>query len=342
MWPDCGNTYGLLTFTNGQNDVKATLNLAYDKWVDRVQQASGLAETIATWRESARLIENSTRGLVTRTKRFVKNVKSDWKTAKRYAKKNGNDVADQFLVESFGSFYGNMKKFWEQLGYQRSILTAALKAGLRYPLTLLQKMANLWLAYSFGVKPTVESIYDSMEAMTDEPPVETVTARTMRSFTINRKGYLSRLVSRCSVGARISGRVKVTNPNLALASQLGFTNPILLGFQIIPFSFVLDWYTGMERFLSSFTDLLGLEVSDPYYAYICRGLDDSTKWFNVQETSWANNQCTFVVTQRLLGLYRPLPTWPSSAQLGRSMTRVLNAVALLVTILSRGRIPRFD
>lgn len=63
---------------------------------------------------------------------------------------------------------------------------------------------------------------------------------------------------------KIGATVKVDNPNLWLANQLGFVNPALVFVDGVPFSFVVGWFVNIEQFLSSFTDFWGIGITDPY------------------------------------------------------------------------------
>jgi len=55
----------------------------------------------------------------------------------------------------------------------------------------------------------------------------------------------------------------VDNPNLRLASQMGFINPLTVAWELVPFSFVLDWFANVGACLASFTDFTGLQLLEP-------------------------------------------------------------------------------
>jgi hypothetical protein len=68
----------------------------------------------------------------------------------------------------------------------------------------------------------------------------------------------NRLVTR--VNARINGvaRYKISDPTMKQVSQFGITNPLLLAWELIPYSFVVDWLFPVGRFLSSLDALNGI------------------------------------------------------------------------------------
>ena len=61
----------------------------------------------------------------------------------------------------------------------------------------------------------------------------------------------------CTAGLRI------TNPNTALLTQLGLTNPLLVAWDIIPFSFVVDWFIPVSTYLKRYNDMAGFSYVDP-------------------------------------------------------------------------------
>lgn len=128
---------------------------------------------------------------------------------------------------------------------------------------------------------------------------------------------------------RCQGEVFVTNPNLYLLQQLGLANPLSIGADLIPFSFVADWAFDYSTYLGSLTDFLGCTVHDAF---------TSTKV--VGRTQQTNNRigANFDVSawhlDRALGLPQPLPNLDFFANVGRSWRRAANGAALLGQLLT--------
>lgn len=84
--------------------------------------------------------------------------------------------------------------------------------------------------------------------------------------------------------------VAVSNPNLWLANQLGFVNPATVAWELIPFSFVVDWFVNVEQFLSSGTDFLGLTLEDAWntkYVTMTRHYRLYREWRWIQSIDWS-------------------------------------------------------
>lgn len=128
-----------------------------------------------------------------------------------------------------------------------------------------QSLGNKWLWYSYGVKPLCSDMYNSVDVLQRDTPWTRVEGSgkgsakifTTESELIRREQYQAD----CKV--RMSVDVRVSNPNLFLANQLGLTNPVQWLNEAIMFSFVIDWFSNLSQVISQMTDFAGLETNDP-------------------------------------------------------------------------------
>lgn len=124
--------------------------------------------------------------------------------------------------------------------------------------------ANTWLEFTFGWTPLVQDIGSAIEVLQQQFNPEPVHASSkvvrypIKPFD-GGSGYV--VVTQCHYF--VSSKIRVSNPNLFLANQLGFTNPAQVAWDIVPFSFVVDWFLPVNKFLGSFSNDLGLELIDP-------------------------------------------------------------------------------
>lgn len=126
----------------------------------------------------------------------------------------------------------------------------------------------------------------------------------------------------------------VRNPNLHLASQLGLTNPASVAYELVPYSFVLDWVLPLGPFLSSLTDFSGLDISNAYMTKVCKGVSSYDLKYADNPAANVTDNGTAVCMSRVLGLptidvsfdFRPL-----------SLTRAATAASLAFGRLFSGR-----
>lgn len=192
--------------------------------------------------------------------------------------------------------------------------------------THAKTLANGWLMYSYGVKPLAQDIQNGMEVLTRELPAKQFFGRGSgewrqrsehSSFVVLRKAK-----SRC----KVSAYVRVANPNLWLANQLGLVNPVQWAMEAVPFSFILDWFSNLSSVISQMTDFVGLELLRPLTINIDVG-DEQQIPVVIGVTSYHKR-----VTQITRELLIPPATlvWAGERI---NWQRGLNAISLLVGLL---------
>lgn len=132
--------------------------------------------------------------------------------------------------------------------------------------------ASNYLEFHFGWSPVMADIWNSVEILQGAPKMTLVKGQSRNSqvTVINRNPAPSstRIDVKRESFVQYGVRVKVTNPNLFLANQLGLVNPAVVAADLVPFSFVLDWFVNLNDFLSYSTDFLGLELDESSYTTV--------------------------------------------------------------------------
>jgi hypothetical protein len=136
-------------------------------------------------------------------------------------------------------------------------------------------VANNWLELHFGWVPLIKDCHDAMEVATQ--PFLNLAHCQGKASDYKVKKSETRVVYpqtsestmlkdtkiwtiRCKQGAAFS----VTNPNVALANQLGVLNPLVIAWEIVPFSFVVDWFVNVGSVLQGFSDFAGMTAQYQY------------------------------------------------------------------------------
>lgn len=258
--------------------------------------------------------------------------------------------------------FGNRLRKLDFVGATRELRLATVPKGV----STKKSFASNWLEYYFGWVPLIGDIHSAVDILQSPLKDQFVSAvKTAKSGTyydlqqpyemsrptaFNDWSYI-RFYERVSYPlalVRQGHQVAVSNPNLFLANQLGLVNPATVIWELIPFSFVVDWFINVEQFLSSGTDFIGLTCNNAYhtkkltviYEY---QLEVTYRWW-ISGTYWPNDQYWYSTqrdalvnkgthTVRSQGLANPtlsvrplyLPSWK----------RALTATSLLVQQLSR-------
>jgi hypothetical protein len=199
------------------------------------------------------------------------------------------------------------------------------------------------LEYQFGWAPLIQDCYQAVNILSE--PFSSGFARgrarmvtestSTANYSTNYGQDLRTYKTTVDQSFRISATVRVTNPNLHLAGQMGFANPAVLAYESVPFSFVLNWFVTLEEYLNSFYPFPGVELLNSYYTF--KGTSTQTTsqrktsvylnggktWFGV------DGVCRRVLVSRTAGAI-PGPSLRVRVPWNLSPSRGLNAVSLLL------------
>lgn len=152
-------------------------------------------------------------------------------------------------------------------GRLESILKQDLPARVKR-LPKGKELANGWLELEFGWKPLIQDVYAGVEAYRNG----IVSRGQLVTAFGSKAGYYKPSPSGLNYMNRYSNleanvltdRAKskaygiVSNPTAFTLNQLGLANPALLAWQLLPFSFIVDWFLPISQILGMLTNRVGL------------------------------------------------------------------------------------
>lgn len=150
---------------------------------------------------------------------------------------------------------------------ERNLLTESHQTRAR------EFAAETWLEFSYGWKPLLKDVYDHAKALAELQIERQNVIRFVKGrhkTTIHKivydAGSLETYVRdiqddrRCEIGVSF----KLQGGELNTFSQLGIDNPMEVAWEIVPFSFVADWFLPVGEYLRSLTATNGLIFSSGY------------------------------------------------------------------------------
>lgn len=214
-----------------------------------------------------------------------------------------------------------------------------------------------WLALKYGWQPLLSDIYGIAEelsnSLSDKPPLMTARASAQAespgiSFTIPSAGGqitwpTSEATRTGKVGGSLLVRFEMLDDRIQALSRTGMLNPLSVAWEVIPYSFVVDWFLPVGNYLNNLDYSAGFRFLGGWFAYKrsvtwavkCNGGSLSDGYLTID---WSGGS----IDIKADAVHREVFTdWPSVPlphfKDPFSPTHAANGLALLATAFQRGR-----
>lgn len=199
--------------------------------------------------------------------------------------------------------------------------------------------ANNFLEFHFGWSPLINDIGNAVKVLQDRLPTFRVKGHSILRTENKLVDYITsyaieRTTDVSSQEITIRARASMENPNLDLANRLGFTDPLGVLWEVVPFSFVVDWFVNVGDFLSSFSDFAGITLSDKQVTTFTKGtriiVYEAT--YSPQDVVYKQSVYSTITCTRSVGSI-PGPALTFKSPWTLSASRGLTAISLLIQSL---------
>lgn len=203
--------------------------------------------------------------------------------------------------------------------------------GIARPNERRNNFASSWLEYHYGWVPILSDIHELMSIETNRALRRRVIARYRREGVFTKEEingtFKYATAANFTDVVTVSAMCELQNPARFTASQLGLTNPALLAWELLPYSFVVDWFVPIGPYFESCTARGDFIITD---ASVTR-----TRHVNLDRLTYSDEprfingklKATGYAKNRTIGI----PSMPIPAfRIPRfNITRLGNALALL-------------
>lgn len=203
--------------------------------------------------------------------------------------------------------------------------------------TRARQASGYWLEYWFGWSPMLQDIFAAVELLDSEYPSGVV--RAASGASVSRSGsvfdpYEGKVI--CVIQAD----VQLVNPMLYRANQFGVLNPAVIAWELVPFSFLVDWFLPIGNYLASFSDFAGLELRNSFHTKVFKG-KGSYCYPRQNRGGIDQTIADGFAMHRSIGVPAPKVVFALPERL--SVTRAATAISLLVSLFikPRGDFPQF-
>lgn len=202
-----------------------------------------------------------------------------------------------------------------------------------------------WLELQYGWKPLLSDVYGAADALSKRNAGDwSVTAvgrfkstrKFAKTFASFDAGEMA-AESVCSAYCRIDALPD--NEAIISLASLGITNPLLIGWELVPFSFVVDWFLPVGSYLEGLDALLGYSKFSYSNSVLTRASWDG-KGVTLPPSGSFQIINDYVENKRIVRLDRsasadvPFPRFPRFKD-PRSLEHMANGLSLLATVFGR-------
>ncbi len=167
------------------------------------------------------------------------------------------------FLKTLGSAYRAARK--------GDLKTAAKILGVT-PSAIRGSWHDQWLALKYGWLPLMSDIHGAAQLLEGQfrkdKNLFSVVRRIEDSYPDPIKPaskVVWRIKGSTRIGVEVKFYAKLSSVRTAFASSIGLTNPLLIAWELVPFSFVVDWVLPIGTWLSAMDSTLGISFSGGYW-----------------------------------------------------------------------------
>lgn len=204
-----------------------------------------------------------------------------------------------------------------------------------------------WLELQYGWKPLLSDVHGACDALSKRNKSDwSVTAKgSAKSTRSVVKNYASipdygRGAARVENGAFCRIDALPDNDALISLASLGITNPLLIGWELVPLSFVVDWFLPIGSYLEGLDALLGYTKFSYSNSLLTKanwdghglGKLDTGNGFYIENSYTESKRIVFLTRSASADV--PFPRFPRFKD-PRSLEHMANGLSLLATAFGR-------
>jgi hypothetical protein len=222
---------------------------------------------------------------------------------------------------------------------QRAIKPTYLSSGggLRF-------LADTWLEFHYGWQPLLSDIHGTVETLVDNWNANQLHLIVKVHKTVKLKQFESHITNVTSNVAasyatqKYSGTIRynVTAPSNHLKEQLGLLNPVSLAWNLLPYSFVADWFLDINSSLNQCSATAGLTfVNGCRYFTAESRTDHNVRLFPAAYHASGQNGSLYQSNRSTVKLREDLSTFPSPRLVPGKLLEITRTASLLALLVQK-------
>lgn len=248
--PQCVVAHSLFAQPTIETDKKRAVNIARDKFISKMGDSAMLAVNLAERRQAMEMCVTRL-GQVTTAYRDFRHIFTSGFTPREI---HGYLSHHYYGPASLKRRAKEMMEGWRGTGH---------------------KLGSLWLEYHFGWEPLVKDIFTAVDILLTIPQEISIKEKSKwlsNDFVLSSKtAYVTmRGEFKSRSRAIVFADFLVNNVEQFRATQLGLTNPAAWAWELIPFSFLVDWFVSVGDALAQLDQFHGITLKNAGYSTITK------------------------------------------------------------------------
>lgn len=311
-------------------------------YLERFSGASKDAATVALLKK----ISNADVSLGTALAEMPSTVKHLTGTAKRitggFRSLRKGDVRGAFRALGIRDNYrisGSKLKYKSAKAHKQALIRRSNKT---HKTDLAKFASQSWLELQYGWKPLLMDAYGVCAATAKHLHglhIDCVFAASSRgTYTLyeqNAANVVLTMEPDSKYFIRREARYEVVNPDLRRAVNFGLTDPALIAWEVVPFSFVVDWFLPVSDYLQSAFGNVGLKYIDGGFTTFYSGAASRRIKLNGYNNASSRVE-RFLIKRETAS--QPIATFPKFSLFDKmNGTKFTSALALLKVVFGGGK-----
>lgn len=137
------------------------------------------------------------------------------------------------------------------------------------------KAADAYLAFKFGVQPLAQDVWNALEALREALKLEGIlhaegfsSAEAPPNYGLFNNKIIDGTITQ---GTKIGVYYRVVDPARYIQSHFGLDNPLRVAWNVVPLSFVIDWFLNVGQVLSNLSIPVSTQFIGGYKTRFSRG-----------------------------------------------------------------------
>lgn len=219
------------------------------------------------------------------------------------------------------------------------------------------RVANFWLELQYGWKPLLQDVHDAAETLAKhietDPWHSKITGSARGSevrFNFTKSDFpVSKGSQTDDTSAKFTLYMRLDSKSRSILAQTGISNPALLAWELLPYSFVVDWFIPVGNYLQSLNEFdgwifvqgyLNQRTKMKYFRTWQRDVhtitNDSYQSVYLESYTGQATAESFLFSREVITAF-PQANFPKLRSLDEALspTHALNGLALLTSLFSR-------